>query len=220
MLAGATVTISVGATAGDLLQLTSALDGHWHQSRWLLDCHDTGADGACNLGDYRAVLRSVTFSSSNNDPTASFGNAHAELDHSQRVLEPHSLTPPPGTTAAPVRTTSVGRRARSLSRRSTMRRSLAFDDGTRRSDGCPCLRAGRQPAVRLARPIPMFLAAITVTDPDDTQLAGATVVDHFRPARPTIRCQWQHPLGGIASAMSIRSAAIALLSLIPPAPAR
>jgi hypothetical protein len=66
-LAGATVTISNGFVAGDVLSFTSqnGITGSWNAATHVLTL-----SGSASLANYQAALRSVTFSSTSDDPTA------------------------------------------------------------------------------------------------------------------------------------------------------
>ncbi|MBS0473508.1 MAG: hypothetical protein JSR60_20745 [Proteobacteria bacterium] len=67
-LTGATVTISTGFTAGDTLNFVNqnGISGSWNAATHVLTL-----SGSASLANYQAALRSVTYSSTSDNPTAS-----------------------------------------------------------------------------------------------------------------------------------------------------
>ncbi len=67
-LSGATVTISAGFVTGDMLNFTSqnGITGSWNAAT-----HVLALSGTATVAQYQAALRSVTFSSASDDPSAS-----------------------------------------------------------------------------------------------------------------------------------------------------
>lgn len=77
LLPYATVTISAGFVAGDVLTFTSQHNGI--DSAWDPNGHVLSLGGSGTVAEYQAALRSVTFSSSSSDPTAG-GNVSRTID--------------------------------------------------------------------------------------------------------------------------------------------
>ncbi|MBF0098014.1 MAG: DUF4347 domain-containing protein [Magnetococcales bacterium] len=144
-LSGATVTISAGLTSGDALVFVdqNGISGHFSASSGVLTL-----SGTATIADYQAALRSVTFVSSSDDPTAN--------SNSRTILWQVTDANSDNTTAQ-----SSTAASSSLTMTATADRPLMTAGATvdyLEEDGATVIDA-----------------TLTISDVDDTQMSGATV---------------------------------------------
>ncbi|WP_420904253.1 Calx-beta domain-containing protein [Candidatus Magnetaquiglobus chichijimensis] len=144
-ITGATVSIGSGLTSGDTLALTTqnGISGSYNATTGVLTL-----TGTATLAQYQAALRTVTFVSSSEDPTAT----HATRTVTWAVTDANSDNTSVQTSSGVTSTIDV----------------TAVDDA-------PVVTAGGTLAYTENDAAKVIDATLTLFDPDDTQLTGAVV---------------------------------------------
>jgi hypothetical protein len=173
-LAGATVTIAVGATAGDLLSIAASLTG----TGISLDPSSTDTTlvltGLASLSDYRAILRSITFSSTSDNPAGASSTRTivwtTTSAFDSRLTDATGANDASSGAIAPVANSQVT--ITGLNDAPT----VVFDDGTPGdATDKPVFQQGSAPIFVVSAQNPNTFGGLTVSDSDDANIASASV---------------------------------------------
>lgn len=173
-LSGLTATISAGKTAGDVLTVGADLSGtgitvtSYNSS--------TGAlvlSGTASIADYQAAMRSITFSSTSDDPASISATRTITWSTVSSFASRLTDYPSGNDASAGITTSNAGSNVITVTPLNDAP-AIALDDGTVSSTDSPVFQQG-DPAIYVIR-VSNTAGGITLTDPDSSdQIASASV---------------------------------------------
>ena len=174
-LSGLAVSISSGFTAGDTLSVGVPLTGTGISASYNPATGVLTLTGAASLADYQAIARTVVYSTTNNDPTGASASRSFTWSTTSSFASRLTDAPSANDAATGTVTANAGTSTLSIAARNDAP-SLVLGHNTALDASTVVFSQGGTPVYVLDDSNPTAIGVATVSDPDDTNIASASVV--------------------------------------------